>query len=194
MQPIFHILFSIVQLLVICKTKGNIFSYLRGYTTPDTIDEIQVDKYLGEWYQVYGAPTNYLFQGYGTCLTAEYGLLENGNISVINSQIDLTNELEQIRGYAYYKNASEPGKLSVHLNGVPVDGPYWIVKLGEIVNEQYQYSIITSPSSISLWVITRDVYTFKNKYDTEVLNYLDENNYEYLSIYQEDDCIYSFTE
>lgn len=34
-------------------------------------------------------------------------------------------------GYAYYKNESEPGKLTVHLDGVPVDAPYWVLALGD---------------------------------------------------------------
>ena len=34
-------------------------------------------------------------------------------------------------GYAYYKDKSEPGKLTVHLNGLPLDAPYWVVALGD---------------------------------------------------------------
>ena len=115
---------------------------LRGSKSPEVVKELDVNKYLGNWYQIYGAPTNVIFQGYGKCLTAQYGLLENGDVSVLNSQINSNNELEQISGYAYYTNTSEPGKLSVHLDGVPVDSHYWVVKLGEELNGQYQYSII----------------------------------------------------
>jgi len=165
---------------------------LRGFKSPDVVNELDVDKYLGNWYQVYGAPTNVIFQGYGTCLTAQYGVLENGDVSVLNSQINKNNELEQITGYAYYTNASEPGKLSVHLDGVPVDSPYWVVKLGEVVNDQYQYSIISVPSGISLWVLTRDIYNFYSKYDEEVKKYLDENKFKYEPIIQDDTCNYFF--
>ena len=115
---------------------------LRGSKSPEVVKELDVNKYLGNWYQIYGAPTNVIFQEYGKCLTAQYGLLENGDVSVLNSQINSNNELEQISGYAYYTNTSEPGKLSVHLDGVPVDSPYCVVKLGEELNGQYQYSII----------------------------------------------------
>ena len=115
---------------------------LRGSKSPEVVKELDVNKYLGNWYQIYGAPTNVIFQEYGKCLTAQYGLLENGDVSVLNSQINSNNELEQISGYTYYTNTSEPGKLSVHLDGVPVDSPYWVVKLGEELNGQYQYSII----------------------------------------------------
>ena len=176
-------------------TKLQVITEYIGYNfpkTPDTVQELDVNKYLGNWYQVYGSPTNFLFQGYGTCLTAQYGLLENGNVSVVNSQVNIFGELEQITGYAYYKNVNEPGKLIVHLEGVPVDAPYWVVKLGEVRDEQYQYSIITVPSSISLWVVTRDVEYFLNNYDDEVKTYLDENGYKYSSINQDDNCQYAF--
>ena len=166
---------------------------LRGSTLkeiPITVNQVDVDKYLGNWYQVYGSPTNVIFQGYGKCITAEYGLLTNENISVLNSQLNINNELEQISGYAYYTNSSEPGKLTVHLDGTPVDAPYWIVKLGEVRNKQYQYSIITTPSGISLWVLVRDINVYLENYDKEVRQFLDEYNYKYVSIQQDESCKY----
>lgn len=176
--------------LVNSETKCNFCGGRELNVNPETIEEIEVDNYLGYWYQVYGAPTNVIFQGYGKCITAEYGLLDDGNISVLNSQLNEYNELEQITGYAYYTNSSEPGKLTVHLDGTPVDAPYWIVKLGESVNEEYQYSIITTPSGISLWVLVRDIETFSKKYDKEVTEYLNNNGYNYEIIEQDENCEY----
>ena len=166
---------------------------LRGSNTPDVVNELDVEQYLGNWYQIYGAPTNVIFQGYGECLTAEYGLLDNGDVSVLNSQINSDYELEQISGYAYYTNTSEPGKLSVHLDGVPVDSPYWVVKLGEELNGQYQYTIISVPSGVSLWVLVRNIEDFYDKYDEEVKEYLNENSFKYETIIQDDSCEYYFT-
>jgi len=154
---------------------------------PDTVQELDVNQYLGHWYQVYGAPTNVIFQGYGECITADYGLLDNGYVSVLNTQTNENNEIETISGYAYYKNVSEPGKLTVHLEGVPTDAPYWVVKLGEVIDDEYQYSIITTPSGISLWVLVRDIDTFYELYDDEVTDFLQENNFIYTTIKQ-DNC------
>jgi lipocalin len=165
---------------------------LRGTKSIDTVKELNVNQYLGNWYQVYGAPTNVIFQGYGECITAQYGLLEDGDVSVLNSQINSDDILEQISGYGYYTNTSEPGKLTVHLDGVPVDSPYWVVKLGEVINNQYQYSIISVPSGISLWVLTRDISKFYKLYDEEVKTYLDEHHYKYQTIIQDSSCKYNF--
>jgi len=159
---------------------------------PATVPELDVEKYTGRWYQVLGAPTNELFQGYGTCLTADYGILSNGSVSVLNSQIDKSGNLEQISGYAYYKNVSEPGKLTVYLEGTPFDGPYWVVKLGEIKGDQYQYSIITVPSQISLWVIARSVQEFYAEYSQIVTDYLNAQKYHYKTIVQDDTCTYAY--
>jgi len=157
------------------------------------VSQLDVKSYLGHWTQVYQAPTNTIFQGYGKCITADYGLLDNGNINVINTQININNEIEQITGYGYYKNLSEPGKLTVHLEGVPVDSPYWVIKLGEIKDNQYQYSIITTPSGISLWVLVRDIDTFYKLYNEEVLNFLDDYNFIYEDVDQ-NDCNYSLNQ
>ena len=48
-------------------------------SSPLPVEKLDVAKYLGDWYQVYGSPTNILFQGYGKCITANYGLLSGGN-------------------------------------------------------------------------------------------------------------------
>ena len=163
-----------------------LFSAIYARNVPDTIKSIDIAKYLGHWKQVYEAPTNQIFQGYGTCITADYGLLQNGNINVVNTQYDENHAIEQINGYGYYTNVSEPGKLTVHLDGVPVDSPYWIVKLGEIRDNQYQYSIVTTPSAISLWVLVRNLDTFYQLYDKEVREFLDQYQYKYISVVQVD--------
>ena len=166
---------------------ASLYIFANSKLLPAVISEINVPSYLGHWKQVYQAPTNVIFQGYGTCITADYGLLDDGNINVINTQLDENHNIEQITGYAYYKNASEPGKLTVHLDGVPVDSPYWIVKLGEVVDNQYQYSIITTPSGISLWVLVRDIDVFMKNYNTEVEDFLLQYDFKYTKVIQ-DNC------
>jgi lipocalin len=152
-----------------------------------TVSELDVYKYIGHWKQVYEAPTNILFQGYGKCITADYDLLPNGNISVLNSQINMLGEFETISGYAYYTDLEEPGKLNVHLDGVPVDSPYWVVKLGDVYDNMYDYAIITTPSGVSLWVLTRDIERFYELYNDEVLNYLSSYGFRYIDV-DNDDC------
>ena len=157
-----------------------------------TVNELNVTNYLGKWDQVYGSPFNYVFQGYGDCIKADYGLLKDGNISIINTQRNINNEFEKITGYGYYKNISDPGKLTINLEGVPFDAPYWVIKLGEVMNNQYQYSVVTSPFGVTLWVLARDVDVFKEKYEQEVVEFLEEQNFWYEEISQENCTIKTF--
>ena len=169
------------------------FAFVNSKDIIMPVTQVDIKNYLGHWLQIYQAPTNVIFQGYGTCITADYGMLDNGDINIINAQLNKDYEFEQIKGYGYYKNISEPGKLTVHLEGVPVDAPYWIIKLGEIKNEQYQYSIITTPSYISLWVLVRDINTFFELYNKEVIDFLDTYNFNY-EIVSQTNCNYNFNQ
>lgn len=147
----------------------------------DTIDTLDLTKYVGRWYQVYGDKYDETFQGVGHCNTADYTMIPNQNISVLNSQYSTSNELEQITGYAYYSehvdSDKEPGKLTVHLEGVPVDAPYWIYELGPEYDGLYDWSIVSDPVKLSLFVLTRDVERFYENYNYEVLDILDTSGF-----------------
>jgi lipocalin len=149
-----------------------------------TVSELDLNKYKGYWYQVYASPFDYVFQGYGKCITADYQIINNNNVSVLNSQLSKDNILQQIKGYAFYKDLNEPGKLSVVLEGVPTVAPYWVLKLGNEKNNEYQYSIVSVPVGPSLWVLARNVFSFYNLYDDEVRNFLDLYNFNYIKVDQ----------
>ena len=129
-----------------------------------TVTELDLNKYIGHWHQVYAAPFDYVFQGYGKCITADYQVIGTNNVSVLNAQYNRDNEYQEIKGYAFYKDVSKPGQLSVVLDGVATVAPYWVLKLGNIVNGNYQYSIISVPYGPSLWVLSRNVLQFFKLY------------------------------
>jgi len=149
-----------------------------------TVSELDLPKYMGHWYQVYAAPFDFTFQGYGKCITAAYEITGSNNVSVLNAQYNRDDEYEEIKGYAFYKNISEPGQLSVYLEGTPVIAPYWVLHLGDVENNEYQYSIISVPHGPSLWVLTRNVLKFFYLYDEEVKKILDEYSFKYIKVQQ----------
>jgi lipocalin len=151
-----------------------------------TVSELDLPKYMGHWFQVYAAPFDYTFEGYGKCMTADYKILDVNNVSVLNSQYNKKNELQQISGYAFYKDLSKPGQLSVTLEGVPLVAPYWVLELGKIVNDEYQYSIISVPVGPSLWVLARNVEEFFSLFNDDVVKFLDEYKFRYVKV--EQDC------
>jgi len=168
------------------ERKTNVMDLIKvsGLTT---VSELDLPKYMGHWYQVYAAPIDFTFQGYGRCITADYEITGANNVSVLNSQFNMKGDFEQISGYAFYKDIEKPGQLSVVLDGVPVVAPYWVLKLGEVVNDMYQYSVISVPLGTSLWVLVRDVKEFfSSAYKDEVVNFLDEYDFFYVEVDQ--DC------
>ena len=149
-----------------------------------TVTELDLSKYMGHWHQVYAAPFDYVFQGYGKCITADYEIIGSNNVSVLNAQYNRDDEYEEIKGYAFYKNISEPGQLSVYLEWTPVIAPYWVLDLGVVVDNEYQYSIISAPHGPSLWVLARNVLKFFYLYDDEVKKILDEYQFKYVKVQQ----------
>lgn len=158
-----------MNLLFILFVLQLFYCYSKEYKA---VDELDLTKYDGFWYQVYGDNFNKLFQGNGKCSTAQYKLLDD-EVSVLNSQIDENNEKDEITGYAYYKDGDCCGYLTVLLDGTP-EAPYWVLELGPIVNEKYDYSIVSDNRALSLYVLARDVNRFYESYYTMVLDSLNE--------------------
>ena len=103
----------------------------------------------------------------------------------LNTQINMNNDLEEIGGYAFYKDLSKPGELSVMLDGVPTVAPYWVIKLsGDIFDNMYRYSIVSVPQGPSLWVLARNISEFFELYDNEVTEFLDMYGFKYVLIDQ----------
>ena len=63
-------------------------------------------------------------------------------VGVVNNDTSVKDELEQIEGIAYYEDGNYRGQLTVKLEDLPSD-PYWVVALGPVENNMYQYSIVS---------------------------------------------------
>ena len=74
----------------------------------------------------------------------------------------------------------------------------WVVKLGPpSFGEQglYQYSVVTDNFLATLFVLARDVDTFRSQYDEEVKSWLADNGFTYpwnkpIATVQDDACLY----
>jgi len=151
-----------------------------------TVSEVDLSKYTGLWIQAYASPfVTHTFERNGVCIAATYGINNDGSISVFNQQRVSTydGELRTINGYATIPDSSEPGQLSVKFKDNAFYGaPYWIVKLGpDTYGEEglYQYSVVTDPFKIGLYVLVRDLATFQSDYEDEVLSFLESNGFDH---------------
>jgi lipocalin len=145
---------------------NNAFSY-------DYVKDLDLTKYDGFWYEVYQDRFDNVFQKNGSCVTAQYTIIDDNNVSVFNSEILPSGEQSNISGYAFYQGDNYGGELSVYLEGTPKPAPYWVVELGPIYDDDYDYSIVSDDKQISLFVLARDIDRFFKLYNDDVLESLE---------------------
>ena len=121
-----------------------------------TVEKVEVDKYLGVWYEVARKPLS--FQN--KCdrdVTATYTLNENGNVVVDNRCFSANGKLNQSVGEAFIQNPPFNTKLKVSflpsvIRWLPVGrGDYWVLKL----DDNYQTVLVGEPKRKYLWVLSR---------------------------------------
>lgn len=140
---------------------------------------VDVNQYIGHWYQVYSdLAVTATFENSSYCVTADYGLNENGTISVWNRerQYSVTGPEREIFGWAAAANTSRPGELTVHLQDTGGFGaPYWIFDLGPSVpidangTMGYAYSVVSDPFRLTLFVLARNLTEFAEAWADGVL-------------------------
>ena len=88
-------------------------------------------------------------------------------------ELDKDDHIDEITGSAYYKSGDCCGYLTVQLKDTP-EAPYWVLELGPIVNNYYDYAIVSDDKALSLFVLARDVDNFYKYYDEQVLQSLND--------------------
>lgn len=119
--------------------------------TLTTVPDVDINKYSGKWYEIARLPNS--FEKGLVCVTAEYGLRDDGKISVINAgqKEDNIGKIKSIRGKAWVPDKNEPGRLKVQFFW-PFAGGYYIFHLDQ---ENYQYVLVGTPSRKFLWILSR---------------------------------------
>lgn len=166
----------------------------------DTVPELELDAFLGRWYQMYGSISSTIltFGNAGPqdlCTSADYTLNDDGStIDVLNQGIRLDGRVTKIWGKAVATD--EPGKRKLSFNKfvrgnetvTPPDfeGDYWIYHLGPIVNGKYDYAIVGGPAApqwgfdkTQLFVLARDPKTFEETHDEVVHQWLHEHSFDW---------------
>jgi apolipoprotein D and lipocalin family protein len=114
------------------------------------VSNLDLNRYLGLWYEIARFPNR--FERDCVAVTAEYGLLPDGTISVRNScrKFTFDGELQVAEGTARVEG---PGRLSV--NFVPwlpfARGPYWILDIAP----DYSVAVVGEPSGSTGWILAR---------------------------------------
>lgn len=122
---------------------------------PDVVTDLDVERYMGTWYDVGSFPQS--FQDGCTCTTATYALQDNGEVSVTNrcrrDAVDGESTVAEAR--AWVPDSAEPGKLKVEFFPL-FAADYWVVDLWEDdPAEPYSLAVVSDPSREFLWILSR---------------------------------------
>lgn len=131
-----------------------LFSLFACAQTPnqplELVQSIELQRFLGKWYEIGGIPTPEQANCTGT--TATYTAKSATELDVLNRCFEksLTGREISAKGRAYIPNPAEPTKLKVEFFW-PFAGDYQIMAL----DPEYQYAMIGTPSRRYLWVLSR---------------------------------------
>ena len=141
MKNIFKLLafVSITILFTACSSKN---------PPLQTVQKVEIDKYLGTWYEI--ARYEHFFEKDCKNVSANYSMLDEQTIKVINRCTNmLTNEKKEAIGRAYATDETN-SKLKVSFFR-PFYGDYWVM----ILDENYDYVVVGTPSREYLWILCR---------------------------------------
>ena len=143
------------------------------------ITTLNVDAYMGRWYQTHTTLGFVLLELGGRCTTADYKLESDNKISLINqSRPRFTPAaLARTKGYAVQSDkvagaftVSQQYLRAPNRNVVfQPPGNYWIIGLGPMVDGQYQWAAVAVPDRSAAWIIARNVDDFNAKYVKDAL-------------------------
>jgi apolipoprotein D and lipocalin family protein len=129
---------------------GIIMGCSNNYPFLKVVDYVDIDRYLGLWYEIASYPNS--FQKNCFCTTAEYTKSDKDYIRVHNvcRKESVDGEINDIYGKAFIVPNSNNAKLKVQFFW-PFKGDYWIIDLAE----DYSYAVVGTPSRKYLWVLYR---------------------------------------
>jgi apolipoprotein D and lipocalin family protein len=124
----------------------------QSYRAPlDVVAEIDLDRYVGRWYEIASFPQR--FQAGCVATSANYTLRDDGRIRVENECRDgsFDGDLRRVEGVAWVADPSESqARLKVQFFW-PFRADYWVIEL----DPQYQWAVVGHPSRDYLWILAR---------------------------------------
>jgi apolipoprotein D and lipocalin family protein len=134
----------------------------KNYPPLDVVASVDINKYVGMWYEIASLPVSQQKGCY--CTTAEYSIIDNETIKVVNRcrKDSINGEFDEAEGKAFVVEGSNNAKLKVQFFW-PFKGDYWIINL----DKDYKYAVVGVPSRKYFWILSREP-----KMDKELLNSL----------------------
>lgn len=114
------------------------------------VDNFDIHRYTGKWYEI--ARLDHGFERGLTQVSADYSLLDDGGVKVINRGFAADkDQWNTAKGKAYFVKDANTGHLKVSFFG-PFYGAYVIFELDK---DDYQYAYVAGPNRNYLWLLAR---------------------------------------
>ncbi|KRZ59031.1 Condensin complex subunit 3 [Trichinella nativa] len=163
--------------------------------------EIEVEKVLGKWFQMYRAAVNLdQFQSTMYCHVAyfrENKVMGKDGFSIIEAFRTASKD-GPVHTYKRDLSKSNTGEYWMFTEDYFYPRQFFVFDVGPIVNNSYEYIIITDANRISLSVYARDPAMFHKMYDAQVTDVLNKGGFggyafwnRPVAIYQGLDCVYT---
>ncbi|MDP3435959.1 MAG: lipocalin family protein [Bacteroidales bacterium] len=122
-----------------------------AYMALDSVQEFDIEKYMGKWYEIYRLPNS--FEEGLEDITANYELKDDGTVIVTNEGRlkEDNSRIKQAKGKAWIPDPKEPSKLKVSFFW-PFAGDYWVLK----IDADYTNALVGDPSGKYLWILSRE--------------------------------------
>lgn len=136
------------------------YSERRSLAPPQTVESVDLARYMGTWYEIASFPNR--FQENCTGTTATYALREDGTVQVVNRCFldELDGEEVVVEGAAHAVEDSGNAKLRVTFFW-PFYGDYWIVAL----DAAYQWVAVSEARREYAWILARTPELNEATYD-----------------------------
>lgn len=116
---------------------------------PEPAKPVDLARYAGKWFEL-ARHENRFEKGLDT-VTAEYTLLKDGKVRVVNGGVR-GGERSEAEGQAIVADEATNAKLKVSFFGPLYTGDYWVLDHGD----DYDWSIVGEPSGRYLWLLSRE--------------------------------------
>jgi apolipoprotein D and lipocalin family protein len=158
----FYRLFSINLIFILFLLSSCNSQNTSDMVNETTVKELDINKYLGTWYEIARFPHS--FEKGLVGVTATYSLRSDGKIKVLNQgyKDSFSGTLQSAIGKA--KTTDQPGKLKVAFF-LFFYANYYIMELD---SENYQWALIGSNTSNYLWILSRTPHISEELYSSIV--------------------------
>ena len=116
----------------------------------DVVPRVDIGRYAGRWYEVASLPVSQ--QAGCSCTTAEYQLIDDETIRVINRcrKGGPDGKIDEATGKAFVVPGTNNAKLRVQFFW-PFRGDYWVIDL----DSTYTYAVVGVPNRKYFWILSR---------------------------------------